>query len=148
MATAQTHPMAPQHLPGYIATADGSDPLFVFMVVFTVGLVVLIGVLYLTLHSVPERMAHQANHSQLQVIGILALAALFTHNNLFWIAAILVAAFRVPDFITPLVRIADSLTAMARQTGAPGPAPVSDPAPPPEAAAGDPAGPDTATGGR
>lgn len=109
--------MAPEHLPPFVAGADGSDPLFTFMAVFTVSLIVLIGVLYLTLHAMPERMAHEANHSQMQVVGILALLALFTHNNLFWVVAILVAAFRMPDFLTPLSRIADTLTAMARQGG-------------------------------
>lgn len=113
----QTHPMAPEHLPPFIAAADGSDGLFTFMAVFTVTLIVLIGVLYLSLHAIPERMAHKSNHSQMQVVGILAILALFTHNNLFWVAAILVAAFRMPDFLTPLSRIADTLTAMARQGG-------------------------------
>lgn len=117
------HPMAPEHLPSYIAAADGSDTLFTIMAVFTVSLIILIGVFYLTLHAMPERMAHEANHSQMQVVGILALVALFTHNNLFWVAAILIAAFRMPDFLTPLSRIADTLTALARQNGVPMPDP-------------------------
>lgn len=115
MTTDSIHPMAPEHLPSYITAADGSDFLFTFMTVFTIGLIILIGVLYLTLHAMPERMAHKSNHSQLQVVGILAILALFTHNNLFWVIAILVAAFRMPDFVTPLKNIAASLAQMAGQ---------------------------------
>lgn len=114
MAIPEINPMAPAYLPPYIAAADGSDFLFNFMAIFTLGVILLIGVLYLTLHAMPERMAHESNHSQLQVVGILALLALFTHNNLFWVVAILVAAFRMPDFMTPLNSIASSLAVATR----------------------------------
>lgn len=107
------HPLAPEHLPQYVVAADGSDYLFTFMTVFTIGLILGIGILYMTLHAMPERMAHDSNHSQMQVVGILALLALFTHNNMFWIIAILVAAFRPPDIMTPLTSISQSLAAMA-----------------------------------
>lgn len=110
------NPLAPEHLPSYIAAQDGSDFLFTFMTVFTIALILGIGIMYLTLHAMPERMAHEKNHSQMQVVGILALLALFTHNNMFWIVAILVAAFRMPDFMTPLSSIAKSLAVMAKRT--------------------------------
>jgi len=136
------HPMAPEHLPRFIALADGSDYLLNVMAVFTIGLILLIGIFYLTLHAMPERMAHEGNHSQLQVVGILALLALFTHNNAFWIIAILVAAFRMPDFMTPISSIAASLSTLARRDGsldvAPDLAPPddrADKATPPEPAA-------------
>lgn len=112
------HPLA-GHVPGYVVAADGSDYLFTFMIFFTVGLILLIGIAYLTLHAMPERMAHESNHSQMQVVGILALLALFTHNNMFWVIAIMVAAFRPPDFMTPLTSIAHSLSAMAMRPPAP-----------------------------
>ncbi len=115
--TATINPLAPEHLPKYIVAADGSDYLFTVMIFFTVGLILLIGILYLTLHAMPERMAHESNHSQMQIIGILALLALFTHNNLFWVVAILVAAFRPPDFMTPLTSIASSLATLAGGKG-------------------------------
>lgn len=122
MQTPDIHPLAPEHLPSYVVAADGSDFLFNFMVVFTIGLILLIGVLYLTLHAMPERMAHETNHSQMQVVGILALLALFTHNNVFWVIAILVAAFKVPDFMTPVTSIAQSLSTMASRSSAQAPA--------------------------
>ncbi|MDU9002832.1 hypothetical protein QO231_03060 [Sedimentitalea todarodis] len=119
--------MAPAYLPPFIAGPDGSDPLFTFMTVFAIGLVLMIGVLYLTLHAMPERMAHESNHSQMQVVGILALLALFTHNNLFWVVAILVATFRMPDFLTPLNSIAASLEAATRRQEPEPPAPAPEP---------------------
>ncbi|MCA0905419.1 hypothetical protein LCM27_03305 [Ruegeria marisrubri] len=114
MTAADLHPMATGHIPRYVVAADGSDYLFSAMVVFFVVLVVLIGVGYLTLHSVPEKMAHENNHPQFQLVGILALLALFTHNGLFWVAAILVAGFQFPDFATPLRNIADAIRSLGR----------------------------------
>ncbi len=113
MNAADIHPMATGHIPSYVTQADGSDFLFTFMVVFTVGMVVLIGVAYFTLHSIPEKMAHETNHPQFQLVGILALLALFTHNGLFWVAAILVAGFQFPDFAAPLRAIADAIRSLA-----------------------------------
>jgi len=110
------HPLAPEHLPGYIASADGSDGLFTTMVFFTIIVVILLGVAYFTLHALPERMAHKGNATQMQLISILAILALFTHNNIFWVAALLLAAFRPPDLLTPLGSIAQSLARMAARS--------------------------------
>ena len=122
MTAADLHPMATGHIPRYVVAADGSDYLFSAMIVFFVVLVVLIGVGYLTLHSVPEKMAHESNHPQFQLVGILALLALFTHNGIFWIAAILVAGFQFPDFATPMRNIADAIRSL-------GQSPVPQPVP-------------------
>lgn len=107
------HPLAPEHLPRYIVAADGSDGLFTTMVYFTIIVVVLLGVAYFTLHALPERMAHKGNSTQLQLISILAILALFTHNNIFWVAALLLAAFRPPDIVGPLASMAQSLARLA-----------------------------------
>jgi uncharacterized membrane protein YwzB len=106
------HPLAPEHLPSYMTAADGSDYLFTFVTFFVVGLILLLGVAYFTLHALPERMAHKGNATQLQLISILAMLALFTHNNLFWVAAIVLAAFRPPDIATPLNSMAQSLQSL------------------------------------
>lgn len=111
MSAENIHPMASGHVPSYIVAADGSDFLLGFMAVFTIGLILLIGVGYFTLHALPERMAHKSNHSQFQLVGILALLALFTHNNVFWVAAVLVAGFQLPDLAAPLRAIADAIRA-------------------------------------
>nr|WP_170753536.1 hypothetical protein [Ruegeria lacuscaerulensis] len=107
--------MATGHIPHYVVQADGSDYLLTFMFVFTVGVIILIGVGYFTLHSIPEKIAHESNHPQFQLVGILALLALFTHNGLFWIAAILVAGFQFPDIGAPLRAIADAIRSLGPQ---------------------------------
>nr|WP_171210299.1 MULTISPECIES: hypothetical protein [unclassified Ruegeria] len=107
--------MATGHIPSYVTQADGSDFLFTFMLVFTVIVIVLIGVAYFTLHAIPEKLAHKSNHPQFQLVGILALLALFTHNGLFWVAAILVAGFQFPDFAAPLRGIADAIRSLGPQ---------------------------------
>ncbi|WP_348539078.1 hypothetical protein [Ruegeria sp. R8_1] len=115
MTAADLHPMATGHIPHYVVQADGSDYLLTFMFVFTVGVIILIGVGYFTLHSIPEKIAHESNHPQFQLVGILALLALFTHNGLFWIAAILVAGFQFPDVGAPLRAIADAIRSLGPQ---------------------------------
>ena len=109
------HPLAPHHLPKYIPGADGSDPLFTAVVVFLIILLMAVGNAYLKLHAMPERMAHKQNHMQLQVITILAILALFTHNNIFWVGALLLSVIRFPDFSTPINSIADSLKVLAEE---------------------------------
>lgn len=105
------HPQAPHDLPGFLPGPDGSDPLMTFVIILVLVIVLLVGVGYFALHALPERMAHKSNSTQFQLIGILALLALFTHNHIFWIAALLLAAVRLPDVMTPLNRIAASLEA-------------------------------------
>jgi hypothetical protein len=71
--------------------------------------VVVIGNLYFQLHSLPERVAHRGHHVQMQLVAVLCLLALFTHNHAFWIAALLLAMVHLPDFTTPINSIAQSL---------------------------------------
>jgi len=101
-----------EHIPGYLAGAD-SDPLMVVMTVILVVIVLISGVLYFKLHAVPEHIAHGKNHSQIQLIAILTLLALFTHNNVFWVAALVLAVVELPDFLAPLKSIAKSLETIA-----------------------------------
>ncbi len=124
MSTADLHPMATGHLPSYVTQADGSDFLLTFMFFFTVGVIILIGVGYFTLHSIPEKIAHESNHPQFQLVGILALLALFTHNGLFWVAAILVAGFQFPDVAAPLRAIADAIRSLGKPEAQPSEPPV------------------------
>ena len=106
------HPMAPHDLPGYLAGPDG-DPLFTAVVWLLIITLLVVGNLYFKLHALPERMAHKHNNTQTQIIMVLAILALFTHNNVFWVAALLMSAVRLPDFTTPLKSIADSLQKLA-----------------------------------
>jgi len=111
------HPLAPEHLPGYLPGADGSDPLFTLVVVLILILALVLGVLYFKLHALPERMAHRQNSTQLQLIAVLAILALLTHNNVFWVGALLLAVVRFPDFKTPIDSIDQSLKRLAGQGG-------------------------------
>jgi hypothetical protein len=49
----------------------------------------------------------------MQLVAVLTLLALFTHNNLFWIAALLLAFVQLPDFSSPMSSIAKSLEKLA-----------------------------------
>ena len=113
----QIHPLAPHELPGFIGAADGSDPLFTAVVFIVIAMVLGIGVFYLKLHAIPEQLAHKHGNTQSQLIMVLALLALFTHNNIFWVAALILALIKFPDLVTPLNDISSSLSKM---TGAEG----------------------------
>ena len=67
------------------------------------------GALYFTIQALPDRLAEGTSKTQMQIVGILGLLSLVTMNNAFWIAALLLAAMRMPDFVTPLKAIAGSL---------------------------------------
>ena len=123
MMSNELHPLAPHHLPPFIAGPGEADVLLNAMIVLVIGMVLMVGNLYLKLHSYPERMAHRTNRVQLEIVAVLGLLALFTHEHLFWIAALLLAMVQFPDFSTPLNRIADSLETRAER---PGPAPALD----------------------
>jgi hypothetical protein len=128
MAEVAMHPAAPAHLPGFITAPGETDPLFVGSVIFLIVLVMGLGSLYFWLHSIPERLAHGTGKIQFQLVGVLALLALFTHNNLFWIFALLLALIPIPDFWTPLSSMADSLAKMVRQRRGPPSEEAVDPA--------------------
>lgn len=116
------NPIATIHLPIFVA-GPGETDVFLFIVVcILVMVVLLVGVFYFTLHSLPEKMAHGADRGKLQIVGLLSLIALFTHNNYFWIAALLLAAVKLPDLLTPiksLARSAKELTMLMRKTSNP-----------------------------
>jgi hypothetical protein len=71
------------------------------------------GVMFLHLHSLPERLAHRGHKLQFQVVAVLGLLALFTHIHLFWVAALLLALVDIPDIGGHLRRIAGAAERMA-----------------------------------
>jgi hypothetical protein len=114
MAT-EMHAAAPHHLPPFITAPGGTDYFYNGSAIFLVVMVIVLGTLYFRLHALPEHLAHDnENKLQFQLVGVLALLALFTHNNVFWVAALLLALIRIPDISTPLVAIAEALSRMAR----------------------------------
>ena len=100
--------MAPHHLPFYLAPGSGVDPLMVVMGIFLIGTVLWVGTLYWKLHSLPERMAHKSQKLQFEIVAVLGIISLFTHLHIFWVAGLLLAMIDLPDFGTPLNRIAAS----------------------------------------
>ena len=103
--------MAPAHLPSFLPGPDGSDPLFTVIIVCVIVGLLLIGTIYLRLHALPEQMAHQLTQTQFTLVAVLGLLALFTHQNLYWVAALVLSIIRFPDLETPLNSIAGSLKA-------------------------------------
>ena len=107
--TGDIHPLAPHSLPPFVGAADGSDPLFSAIIFIVILAVLGVGVFYLKLHAIPEQLAHKHGNTQSQLTMVLALLALFTHNNIFWVAALILALLKLPDFLTPINSISESL---------------------------------------
>lgn len=101
------------HLPFYMTAPGETDVLYIVVIVFVVLLILGLGVFYFKLHALPEQMAHQRGRTHMQVVAILALLALFTHNNLFWIAALLLAAIEFPEYGRYFQSISQSLAKIA-----------------------------------
>jgi hypothetical protein len=85
----------------------------VVMAVVLIVAVLMIGILFLRLHSLPERMAHKGKKLQFEIVAVLCLLALFTHIHLFWVAALMLALIDIPDFGGSLGRMAGSLEKIA-----------------------------------
>ena len=107
------HPSAPHHLPAFITAPGDTDVLMVVVGIILIGSILLVGNFYLHLHTLPERMAHKSQKFQFEVVAVLGLLALFTHNHLFWVIGLFLAMIDLPDFSTPLRRIAGSVEKMA-----------------------------------
>src|SRR5262249_43130748 len=125
---ADIHPLATHHLPAFITAPGETDVLFNVMIGVVIVAVVLIGVLYFKIHALPEPIAHRTTKIQYEIVALLGVFLLFTHEPIYLIIGLLLALIQLPDFSTPLVGMADSLAKMARGTRA-----RRDETPPPEA---------------
>ena len=111
--SAEQHPSAIHHVPAFIKAPGESDVLMAVMAVVLVVAVLAVGILFLRLHTLPERMAHKTHKLQFEIVAVLGLLALFTHMHIFWVAGLLLALVDLPDFSTPLRRMAGSLEKLA-----------------------------------
>jgi hypothetical protein len=111
--SASLHPAASHHLPAFITAPGETDVFMVVMAFVLLGAVLTFGILFLRLHSLPERMAHKGHKIQFEIVAVLCLIALFTHMHIFWIAALLLALIDIPDFGGSLGRIAGSVEKIA-----------------------------------
>src|SRR5689334_19629614 len=108
MTEAAPHPVATQHMPSFITAPGETDTLMVVMAVILAGAVFGFGILFLRLHTLPERIAHKSHKLQFEIVAVLGLLALFTHMHIFWVAGLMIALIDLPDFGGPLRRIAGS----------------------------------------
>ena len=102
-----------EHLPSFIGAPGETDVLMVVMTLILVISVLGFGLLFLRLHTLPERMAHKGHKLQFEIVAVLGLLALFTHIHLFWVAGLLLAMIDIPDFGGSLSRIAGSTEKIA-----------------------------------
>jgi hypothetical protein len=105
------HPAAASALPFFITPPGKTDVLMVAMGIILVLFAITVGVLYFKLHALPDHLAHKK--VQLEIVCVLGLIAMFTHMHIFWIAGLLLALIDLPDFSTPLKRIAGSTEKIA-----------------------------------
>lgn len=115
--TTSPNPAAPEHLPWFVTAPGATDTLYVVTTIVVILSVLLLGVMFFWLHSLPERMGHKK--LQFEVVAVLGLLSLFTHMHIFWIIGLLLALIDLPDFMSPLRRIADSAEKIARIESAP-----------------------------
>lgn len=100
------NPLAPEHLPFFITAPGHSDILLGVAAVTLIAAALLAGVLFLHIHSLPERLAHKGQKLQFEIVAVMCLLALFTHAHVLWVAALLLAFIDLPDFLAPMNRIA------------------------------------------
>ncbi|MFY0660934.1 MAG: hypothetical protein JXR15_10605 [Shimia sp.] len=79
-------------LPFFVVAPGGTDFLMLGIGIFLVVILLGLGALYFTVQAIPDRMASGSHKIQMQIVGILGVISLFTMNNAFWIAGILLAA--------------------------------------------------------
>jgi hypothetical protein len=107
------HPAADHDLPSFITAPGATDLLMVITAVILLSAVVAFGLVFLRLHTLPERIAHRGHKLQFEIVAVLGLISLFTHMHIFWIMGLLLALIDLPDFGTPLNRIAGSAERIA-----------------------------------
>jgi len=109
----QVHPAAVPHLPAFITSPGGTDVLMVVAAIILLAAVLGVGLLFLRLHTLPERIAHKSHKLQFEIVAVLGLLALFTHVHLFWVIGLLLALIDVPDFSGMFSRMAGALEKIA-----------------------------------
>src|SRR5262249_4266538 len=113
MADAALPPKAVEHLPMFITAPGQTDVLMVVMAWILAFCVLAFGVLFFRLHSLPEHIAHRSHKVQMEIVSVLCLISLFTHMHIFWIIGLILAFIDIPDFGSPLRRIAGGVEKIA-----------------------------------
>lgn len=103
-------------LPFFITAPGESDLLFTAVTILLILVVLGFGAMYFTIQAIPDRLVEGTSKAQMQLVGILGLVSLFTMNNIYWVAALLFAAIRIPDFVTPQKSMSRSLKRVSINT--------------------------------
>lgn len=120
MAATQ-HPAASHHLPWFLTGPGESDTLFTFTTLVVIATILGLGILFFKIHSLPKRLGH--TKLQFEIVAVLGLLSLLTHVHAFWVAALLLAMIDLPDFQSPLKRMATSLEKLSGIPNPPEPEP-------------------------
>jgi hypothetical protein len=107
------HPAATHHLPFFVTPPGETDVLMTATGIFLAIAVLAFGIFFFRLHSLPEQIAHKSGKLQAEIVAVLCLISLFTHMHIFWIIGLVLALVELPDFGTPLKRIAGSAEKLA-----------------------------------
>lgn len=86
-------------LPFWVTPPGETDGFLIVVGFFLIMALLGFGALYFTVQAIPDRMAAGAHKVQMQLVGVLGLISLFTLNNAFWIAAILIAAVPLHEIL-------------------------------------------------
>jgi hypothetical protein len=115
---AQMNPAAVGHPPAYFAEPGSADILMWVVAAIVVLAILGTGLLFLTLHTLPERIAHKRQKLQFEIVAVLGLLSLLTHIHWFWIAGLILALVDLPDFMGLFRKMAGSLNDIATNTAA------------------------------
>src|SRR5258708_8983201 len=111
--TEALHPAASHHLPFFVTAPGDTDVLMVVTALILLLSTLMFGLIFFRLHTLPERMAHKSKKLQFEIVAVLGLISLFTHEHLFWIIGLILALIDIPDFGGMLGRIAGSVESIA-----------------------------------
>jgi len=114
-------------MPWFLTAPGETDTLFTFTTMMVIATILGLGIVFFTLHSLPERLGHKK--LQFEIVAVLGLLSLLTHVHAFWVAGLLLALVDLPDFQTPLKRMAASLEALAKTETPSAPKPNPEPQP-------------------
>jgi multisubunit Na+/H+ antiporter MnhF subunit len=110
---APLHPVASHHLPSFITPPGETDTLLVITAIILAASVIMFGLVFFRLHSLPERVAHGSHKLQFEIVAVLCLLSLLTHIHAFWVVGLLLALIDIPDFSGWLNRMAGAVERIA-----------------------------------
>ena len=69
--SAEVNPAATHYMPIFVTAPGDTDVLTVITAVILIVAVVAVGILFLRLHSLPERIAHKGHKLQFEIVAVL-----------------------------------------------------------------------------